>query len=419
MHVKSPDVRGTELHSAMKILYLVHRIPYPPDRGDRIRSYHLLKYLAGRGQVDLACLADEPVTPEQEASLARLCRRVCIAPLTRTGRWFRAAASLGTGRSASEGLFYSPRLSATVETWATDTSYDWVVAFCSSMRSYLELGQWDGAQRVVDLVDVDSQKWFDYASEARGLKRWLFELEGRRVRRLEARLARRAQVLLTVSSPEAELMRRISPDANVWAIANGVDLDYFSPVPGAAITPFSCVFVGALDYRANIEGIVWFCREVWPGVVERFPGATLALVGRNPVAAVRKLAAGAGVELVGQVPDVRPYVARAAVVVAPLRVARGIQNKVLEAAAMGKVTVCSGPALEGLALSPGDETLRADEPAEWFAAIARLFENADERARLGAAARAFVERHHCWNERLSLLDELLIVKGGPFAGVAS
>lgn len=390
----------------MKILYLVHRVPFPPDRGDRIRSYHLLKYLAGQTEVDLACLADEPVSREERSSLEQLCRRVCVAPLGKSARWLHAARSLAVGLSASEGLFYSRRLAGTVSAWSRDTSYDCVIAFCSSMRAYLDLPQLDGARRVVDLVDVDSQKWFDYAAEARGLKRWLFCLEGRRVRKLECQLARRAELILTVSRPEAELLRRFAPAANVRAVPNGVDLDYFAPRPETEVRRLNCVFVGALDYRANVEGIAWFCREVWPMVQREFPSATLSLVGRNPVTAVRKLADICGVEVVGQVPDVRPYLARAAVAVVPLRVARGIQNKVLEAAAMGKATICSGSALEGLELSPGKETLRADEPREWVAALAQLLHNDDEAARLGAAARAFVERRHCWQDRLSLLDEL-------------
>ena len=160
-------------------LYLVHRIPYPPDRGDRIRSYHLLRYLAARGQVDLACLADEAVTSDVQVSLERLCRRVFVARLGRTGRWLHAAYSLAGGRSASEGLFFSRELINKVAAWSRDTRYDCVVAFCSSMRRYIELSELDGAQRVVDLVDVDSQKWFDYARHGRGWKQQLFQHEGR------------------------------------------------------------------------------------------------------------------------------------------------------------------------------------------------------------------------------------------------
>jgi glycosyltransferase involved in cell wall biosynthesis len=327
-------------------------------------------------------------------------------------------------------------LADTVNAWSRDTHYDRVVAFCSSMRPYLDLPGLAEVPALVDLVDVDSQKWFDYASGARGLKRRLFALEGHRVRELEADLARRAEALLVVSQPEADLLRGFAPAANVHPIANGVDLDYFQHedsgfrVQGSEEEIQNLVFVGALDYRANIDGITWFCREVWPRIHRRdhrrhhaphgeqsenlhhaehdaYGTPTLTLVGRNPVPAVRRLAELPGINLVGQVPDVRPYLSAATISIAPLRVARGIQNKVLEAAAMRKPIIASGPALEGLDFVPDKHVLRADTPAEWVAAISRLLSDASERERLAAAAHAFVTEHHSWSARLAPLADLL------------
>jgi sugar transferase (PEP-CTERM/EpsH1 system associated) len=403
----------------VNLLYLVHRLPYPPDRGDRIRSWHLLRFLAEHADVDLACLADEPVTDDQRRALAGVCRRVAIAPLGRM-RWWHAAQSLAGGRSATEGLFYNRQLVDALTRWTSDTRYDRVVAFCSSMGPYLDLPLLAGVPKFVDLVDVDSQKWFDYAATAGGLKRLLFALEGRRVRQLETNLAEKADSLFVVSEPEAELLRGFCPAANVQAISNGVDLDYFTP--SHSVSPSlhpSLVFVGALDYRANIDGVTWFCHEVWPLVRARYPQATLSLVGRNPLAAVRELALLPGVELVGQVPDIRPFVAAATVAIAPLRVARGIQNKVLEGAAMGKPVISTSAALEGFDLVPGEHVLRADTPCEWLAAISLLFDNPHERDRMAAAGQAFVERHHAWSARLAPLANLLgLEKGDRFVSPA-
>lgn len=399
----------------MNLLYLVHRLPYPPDRGDRIRSWHLLRFLARHAEVDVACLADEPVSDEQRRALARVSRRVAIVPLGRRARWWHAAGSLARGRSATEGLFYSRQLADAVNAWSSETRYDRVIAFCSSMRPYLDLPALAGVPKVVDLVDVDSQKWFDYAATAVGLKRRLFALEGRRVRRLETSLARQTEALLVVSQPEADLLRGFCPTANVHAIANGVDLDYFQHPQSKIQHPKSLVFVGALDYRANIDGVTWFCREVWPRVHARYPQATLTLVGRNPLPAVRELVLLPGVELVGQVPDIRPFVAAATVAIAPLRVARGLQNKVLEGAALGKPVISTSAALEGFDLVPGEHVLRADTPDEWLAAISLLFDNPAERARLAAAGQAFVEQHHTWSARLAPLAHLLgLAKGDGY-----
>ncbi|HWB13953.1 MAG TPA: glycosyltransferase [Pirellulales bacterium] len=419
----------------MKLLYLVHRLPYPPDRGDRIRSWHLLRFFAERAEVDLACLADESVNHEQRRALAGMCRRVAIVTLGRA-RWYHAARSLAGGRSATEGLFYSRELNDTLAKWAGETRYDRVVAFCSSMNRYLDLPALADVPKFVDLVDVDSQKWFDYSARARGFKRVLFSLEGRRVRRLETELARKAEALLVVSGPEANLLRGFCPTANVHAVANGVDLDYFqgdkgdgakkgtgpfcakrpsgrpgntnpSAFPAPPLQPQSLVFVGALDYRANIDGVTWFCREVWPRVQTRYPNAIVSLVGRNPQAAVRELATLPGVKLVGQVPDVRPFMAAATAAIAPLRVARGLQNKVLEGAAMGKPVISTSAALEGFDLVPGEHVLRADSPDEWLSAISLVFEDPAGRERLGAAGQLYVQRHHAWSARLAPLADLL------------
>lgn len=395
----------------MRILYLVHRVPYPPNRGDRIRSYHLLRFLAEHAEVDLACLADEVVEPAQRAELSRLCRRVAIERLGH-GRWWRAARTLACGRSASEGLFDSPRLARTMTGWARQTRYDRAIAFCSSMVPYLNLPALRDIPAVVDLVDVDSQKWFDYAAGARGVKRGLFNWEGRRVRRLEQAAGRRASAVTLASAPEAAIYRQLCPRANTTAVINGVDLDYFGAARGMASqnrSHLECVFVGALDYKANIDGVVWFCRHVWPALYERYPSAVFSLVGRNPTPAVSRLADQPGVRVVGGVPDVRPYLAGASVVVAPLQVARGIQNKVLEALAAGKAVVASPQALEGIDLTVDRHARRADSPSAWVDAISELFADAKVRDRLGAAGRLLVETDYAWTPRLKPLEQLLKV----------
>ncbi len=298
------DEPGDSPGSRRRILYLTHRVPYPPNRGDRIRSYHTLRFLASRCDVDLACLADEPVSENTLHTLQSLCRRVAVSPLAKWKRWARAATSLARGRSATEGLFYSPELAARVHAWAIATRYDAVIAFCSSMAPYLDVAGLRNIPAIVDLVDVDSQKWFDYADQARGPARWLFRWEGRRVRKLEQQLAKRAQALLVVSPAEVNLLRQFCPEAPVHAVPNGVDLDYFSPAPDdASVVGFECVFVGALDYRANIDGLWWFCQEVWPQVQARFPAAEFVIVGRRPVPQVQRLAHGPASKLLAMSPS--------------------------------------------------------------------------------------------------------------------
>jgi sugar transferase (PEP-CTERM/EpsH1 system associated) len=388
------------------ILLLTHRIPYPPDKGDRIRSFHLLERLAGLGRVDLAFPVTGPVDPEALAALGRLCRRVEAVPTSVAGRWVNAALCLARGRSFTEGYFAPPALGRLVRNWHGETAYDTVVAFSSGVVPPL-LGHGLTSRLVTDLVDVDSQKWFDYASRCRGLTAWLFRLEGRRVRTLERRAGRGRAVVL-VTEAEAGLYRPIDREARVVVALNGVDVDFFRPTGADGNGPTgAAVFVGQLDYRANILGLEWFCREVWGAVRSRLPGAVFRIVGRNPTAAVRRLARVPGVEVVGTVPDVRPYLAEARVVVVPLPVARGVQNKVLEAMAMSRAVVASPAALEGLPLVPGRDALVAAEPDDWVRTLVDLWNSPARRLELGRHARRHVEAHHHWDTCLAPFDELV------------
>lgn len=388
---------------------LTHRAPYPPDRGDRIRSYHLLRYLTERYQVHLGALHDEPVSDQTHAVLRELTADLALFPLGRRSRWMRVAGSIALGRSATEGLFASRALRSQVRAWARTVKFDAVFAFCSSMVQFAVVPELKGVPLIVDLVDVDSQKWFDYAASARGLKRSLFALEGRRVRRLERSLPERAAAITLVSEAEAEVFRGFCPNDKTLAVPNGVDLDYFSDqFLVAERRPNQCVFVGVLDYRANVESLVWFCREVWPRVIAQKPDAVFAIVGKNPAPAVKQLAQQPGVRLVGPVPDVRPYIAESRFVVAPLLIARGIQNKVLEAMAMGKPVIASPAALEGLGATPGHHLLIAKEATDWCDTVVRVQADEDIASLLGISARNFVERHHAWEATLRPLDDVFV-----------
>jgi sugar transferase (PEP-CTERM/EpsH1 system associated) len=258
---------------------------------------------------------------------------------------------------------------------------------------------------VIDLVDVDSQKWLDYAAVSRSPRSWLYSLEGRRLRRLEQELPAKARAVTLVSEAEANLFRQFAGTGRILVVTNGVDLEYFQPAEEAKES--GCVFVGALDYLPNVDGIKWFCEAVWPEIHRFHPEARISLVGRRPTPAVRRLADLPGVNVVGQVPDVRPYYARAAVVVAPLRLARGVQNKLLEALAMGKALVASSATLAGLKTQADVHLLRADSADEWQKAIRQLLGDRSLRQRFGAAGRRYVEENHNWDRCLELLAEVL------------
>ncbi|MCH8924404.1 MAG: TIGR03087 family PEP-CTERM/XrtA system glycosyltransferase [Planctomycetes bacterium] len=322
------------------------------------------------------------------------------------------------GRTATAGLYQAPRLKRTIRRWAKEKRFDAVVVFCSSMWQYAEVHELSDLPIVADLVDVDSQKWFDYAAGASGWRRWLYGLEGRRVQRLEGRIAQRAKAITLVSEAEAELFRGVWPNDKTLGVPNGVDLEYFNP---DAVQPvaerFDCVFVGQLDYHPNVEGVRWFCQNVWPEIIREHPGATFAIVGRQPVAEVQKLAEQPGVRLIGEVPDIRPYLAAATIAVAPLQIARGIQNKVLEAMAMGVPVVASPGALAGLDVTEDDHAVSAGTPSDWVSALLDLLPDVARRRRLAERGRQFVVRRHSWQSCLAPLVELMRRPGGGEANL--
>jgi len=221
--------------SRPSVLMLTHRVPFPPNRGDRIRSLHILKHLAARADVSLACLADEPVEPATRQALQPLCHRLAIAPLGRR-RWLSAATHVATGKTATEGLFRNRTLGRQIRQWAQEAPFDAALVFCSSMAQYVRHSGVAAQQIVLDLVDVDSEKFRSYAQAARGPKRWLYTLESRRLRRLEARLASESKAVTLVSESEAELFRRLCPNDRTYAAPNGVDLAYFAEEGRRSIT---------------------------------------------------------------------------------------------------------------------------------------------------------------------------------------
>jgi len=393
------------------ILYLTHRVPYPPDKGDRIRNYHLLRQLATRGRVWLGCLADEPIPAETMGKLNEFSEQVAIVPIGRLGRWVKAGVSLLSGRSLSEGLFSESQLRHVIRTWTARTRFRAAVASASSLAPYLRRDGLENVASIVDLVDVDSQKWLDFAAASQPPRRWLYRLEASRVRKLETELARWVRAVSVVSRAEADIYDSFAGPGAATVATNGVDLSYFHSIDRP--TELACAFVGAMDYLPNIDGVLWFAREVWPVVRAKFPGAEFRIVGRKPTAAIEALKSILGVVVTGSVPDVRPFVTTASVVVAPLRLARGVQNKVLEALAMGKAVVATPPALAALGTEPGKHLLMATTSTEWIDAVSGLFANQERRRELGAAGRLYVEQHHHWEHCLAPLLQKIF---NPLAG---
>lgn len=395
-----------------QILYITHRVPYPLNKGDRIRTFKFMERLAAKADIHLVTLVREPVSAATRKVLADLCHQVAYFPLSR-GRGLQAAAALGLGSSASEGFFFHFGLRNYLATLKQRTTFATVMASSSALRPYVGLFKETGAKIIVDFIDVDSQKWQDYSHKAQGPKKWLYRLEARRVRQTETKNIAVADAVTLVSDAESNLLRRHQQPAlnsRVHCVRHATDTSYFSPQPPQPASheqPYSCVFVGSLDYPPNYQGVLWFVEQVWPQLKASYPAAQFFVVGKSPHPSLKALATVPGVNIIGAVPDVRTWLARCQVVVAPLLVARGVQSKVLEAMAMARATVVSPDSLEGIAASGGQHVLVAHDPQTWHQQISRFWQSPSLRQQFGAAARAQVCQHHAWQQSLAALDSLV------------
>lgn len=403
------------------LLFLCHRIPYPPDKGDKIRSWNMLRHLARRYRVHLGAFVDDPANLDRAAPLLEHCADSCLVPLRRWRAGLRCAAGLVAGEPLTLSWFGDPVLRAWVARVCDAHRPSQALAFSSAMAPYLMALPRRTGRQVLDLVDVDSDKWRQLAQRAVGPRRTIYAREARRLLAFERRAARHFDASLLVSEAEAELFRRLAPDSTrrIQVVENGVDCAHFdpgashaNPFPGGGLP---LVFTGAMDYWPNVDAVAWFARRVLPLLRQRGLPVTLHIVGAKPVPEVRALERLNAVKVTGRVPDVRPYLAHAAAVVAPLRVARGVQNKVLEAMAMARPVVASPQAVRALSVVPGRDLVVADGAAAFAAAVVGIVGGGGDG--LGAAARAHVLRHHLWRASLARLDAIL--EGGLAAPAAS
>jgi polysaccharide biosynthesis protein PslH len=400
-----------ELMTRPKLLVLTHRLPFPLNRGDRIRAYHSLKCLSEHCDITLGSVADEPWDDAHVAKLKDVCSSVSIHALPRFGRWLRAGLGIATGRSATEGAFYSLSLARQVQEWTTKQEFDAALVYCSSMGQYCQNFVKRPKLVLLDLVDVDSEKWKQYAELSTGWRKMPYQREAKGVKALESQLIQKSDFVTVVTEDEARLFRQIHEGKIAQVISNGVDHEYFSPDSHSPEEKQlfrrgkpQFVFVGGLDYRPNVQGVVWFCQEILPEIRRQYPNALLSLVGRNPSPPIVDLAKQPGVNLVGQVDDVRPYVLAADIAVAPLKIARGVQNKVLEAMSCGLPVIASPCAAEGIQHSGG--LLVADFQEQWLSHIQRLQDQQTYQLESSCARQSILD-HYSWPRRLEPMLELL------------
>lgn len=394
----------------MKILYLVHRLPYPPNKGDKVRSYHLLKHLAARHEVHLGTFLDDPDDEQHLPRVQALCKSLHVARLNPRSAKLLSLRGLLSGEALSLPYYRDAGLQAWVDETAARVGFDAVVVFSGVMAQYTR--GLKGVKTLVDFVDVDSAKWRDYAPEHAWPMSWLYRREYAKLLGFEQRVAADAACSFFVTDNEVALFRQLSPgqDLRLAPLGNGVDADFFMPDASRA-SPFGheelpLVFTGAMDYWPNVDAVTWFAGDILPALRERFPALRFHIVGRSPAPAVQALACDA-INVTGTVPDVRPYLQHAAAVVAPLRLARGIQNKVLEAMAMARPVVAAGSCVRAITTSPQIGLQAAEDESGYVERLGALLADRDAAVAAGRSARDFVLRAYTWDAHLAGLDRHL------------
>lgn len=395
------------------VLFLAHRLPYPPNKGDKIHTYQVLKSLAARHRVFLGTFIDDPDDEQYLPTVQALCAEVHVSRLNPRKAKLRALTGLAKGEPLTVTFYTDAALLTWVERVRDQGRVDALLVYSSSMLQYSAGFK---LPMVIDFADVDSAKWADYGQRHPWPMSWVYRREARRLLAVEREGAARAGWSLFATQKEADLFAGLAPEsaARVGVLGNGVDADYFAPDP-ARPSPYAAdeiplVFMGAMDYWPNVDAVTWFAREALPELRKRWPTLRFHIVGRSPAPAVVALA-GDAVSVTGTVPDVRPYVQHAAAVVAPLRLARGIQNKVLEAMAMARPVVAATTCVDAMDVEAGEHLLSATKSEDYVRAVAELLA-APERARvIGQAGRERVLSVYGWGARLAGLDGFLGLAG--------
>ena len=386
----------------MKILFLSHRFPYPPTRVDKIRSYNMVKYLHEQGhQVTVASLSRSPEETADCQGIKDFCHDFILVEINEFIQKIRMVSRLLSSDPSSMGYFYSGELQKKVNQLLEKQKFDLIVVFSSSAAQYVE--HVTDTAKMLDFCDMDSQKWLAYVD----YKKWPisagYALEGRKLEADEKRLAKKFDLCSCATDFEVETLDSYGTGVASGYFPNGVDSDFFKPID-VDYQKNSICFVGRMDYYPNEVCIINFCHEVLPIIREHYPDVTFKVIGAAPPQSVLKLNELPGVLVTGTVDDIRIHVQSCQVMVAPLVIARGTQNKILEGMAMGLPVVSSHLAARGVDAVVGDHILAATRPEDYAKEIMSLFADPERQKKFSKNGRARVLSHHSWQRGMDLMS---------------
>lgn len=389
----------------MKILYICHRFPFPPKRGGKIRPFNMIRHFSTQGhKVTVCSLSRSPAEAKEGEGIRNHCEHFEMASVSNAIQVIRMVARLPVVTPSSMGFFYSPDLQRRIDNLLSTEQFDLIFVHCSSVAQYVENVR--GIPKILDFGDMDSQKWLEYANYKPFPLSLGYRLEGKKMEAAEKRLAKKFDMCTATTRAEWETLNSYRTALKTDWFPNGVDAEYFKP-DGEGYDTDTLSFIGRMDYYPNQECMFDFCRNTLPLIQARRPQAKLLIVGADPSPAVKKLEELPGVTVTGSVPDVRPFILRSAAMVAPLNIARGTQNKILEAMATGVPVVTSPAGAGGVDAENETHFLIGDNPNTYADACLRIMNRPDERTRLSTSGRERMLTHHDWQASMRRLETIV------------
>ncbi|OUS23384.1 glycosyl transferase family 1 [Thalassotalea sp. 42_200_T64] len=404
------------------LLFLAHRIPFPPNKGDKIRSFNMLKKLGEQFDVHLGCFIDDPFDQQFVAELKKYCKSLYCLKQNKLLAKVKGLSGFINAKPITLPYYFNRKMQLWVDTMIAEQQIGKIFIYSSSMAQYCQQSKFNSLERVIDFVDVDSDKWRQYAEKKTGVARWFYTREQQLLEKFEDEICLLFNHSLFVSVDEAELFKERQPKAiqsKIRGLLNGVDIKYFDPYgqfndePLVPKVPFIC-FTGAMDYWANVDAVLWFTQFVWPLILKQQQHAVFCIVGGNPSAKVQALGRQKGVLVTGRVKDVRPFIGKADCIVAPLQIARGIQNKVLEAMSLNKAIVVTSMAMAGINAKRSADIDIVNDCQVFADCCIKHLEQAPTLAVDNVSNcdnRAWVMRHFTWQQTLAPLNQLFQQEG--------
>ena len=389
----------------MNVLFICHRLPYPPNRGGKIRPFNMIRHLSHKHSVTVATLAETEKELTEGAGLKDYCDDVLVEVLSPRTRWLQAIRALPTRSPCSVAYFRSSRLDQRIREKALQKKFDIVFVHCAFVAQYAMAIP--AGLRIMDFGDLDSAKWAEYSRWRSFPLSWMYAFESAKLCAYEREVARVFDLCTVITQGEKDEFENLRVSTPCTVIPNGVNFSYFSPNRTSDRPTQSIVFLGRMDYFPNIDGVCYFVDKILPLIRTKMPNVELRIVGSNPTRRIQKLTEIDGVVVTGHVSDVRPYLRDAAAAIVPLRIARGTQNKILESMAIGVPVVATPQAAKGVQAIPGRDLLVAETPQLFARCVLDLIESAGLRKSVSEAGRRQVESSYQWTAAMNLLDSLL------------